>query len=118
MAANPGGGDQLVFGNYRYREPFERARDAAGLDRDVVFHSLRHTYISRLVMAGVDLRTVQELAGHKTIQMTIRYAHLAPEHKRRAVERMEETQLCEKVTAKVTTVPGLQTGRIAVSTSR
>src|SRR5664280_2270864 len=34
---------------------------------------LRHTYISRLVLAGVDIRTVQELAGHKTITMTMRY---------------------------------------------
>lgn len=37
-------------------------------------------------MAGVDLRTVQELAGHKTISMTVRYAHLAPEHNQAAIE--------------------------------
>jgi integrase len=46
----------------------------------------RHTYISRLVMAGVDLRTVQELAGHKDIKMTIRYSHLSPSHKIAAVD--------------------------------
>ncbi|WP_084080804.1 tyrosine-type recombinase/integrase [Edaphobacter aggregans] len=51
----------------------------------MTWHLLRHTFISRLVMAGVDLRTVQELAGHKDIKMTIRYAHLAPEHKLNAV---------------------------------
>ena len=39
-------------------------------------------------MAGVDLRTVAELMGHKTIQMTMRYAHLAPAHKLAAVERL------------------------------
>jgi hypothetical protein len=39
-------------------------------------------------MAGVDLRTVQQLMGHKTIQMTVRYAHLAPEHQMAAVERL------------------------------
>jgi hypothetical protein len=39
-------------------------------------------------MAGVDLRTVQELLGHKTIAMTVRYAHLAPEHQLEAVERL------------------------------
>jgi hypothetical protein len=39
-------------------------------------------------MAGVDLRTVQQLMGHKTIQMTVRYAHLAPEHQLAAVERL------------------------------
>ena len=39
-------------------------------------------------MAGVDLRTVAELMGHKTIQMTMRYAHLAPAHQLAAVERI------------------------------
>ena len=39
--------------------------------QDVTWHIFRHTYISRLVMAGVDLRTVQELAGHKDIKMTV-----------------------------------------------
>lgn len=42
-------------------------------------------------MAGVDLRTVQELMGHKTIQMTLRYAHLAPKHQLAAVNRLCET---------------------------
>jgi site-specific recombinase XerD len=39
-------------------------------------------------MAGVDLRTVQELAGHKNIAMTCRYAHLAPAHEQTAVEKL------------------------------
>jgi len=56
--------------------------------KDVTWHIFRHTYISRLVMAGVDLRTVQELAGHKDIKMTMRYAHLAPAHKLAAVDRL------------------------------
>ncbi len=98
-----GNGDGLVFGSYRYREPFERARDAAKLGKDVCFHSLRHTYISRLILAGVDVRTVQELAGHKTITMTMRYAHLAPEHKRRAVGVLND-EIAAGVTANVTTV--------------
>ena len=40
-------------------------------------------------MAGVDIRTVQELLGHKTISMTVRYAHLAPKHQLAAVERLD-----------------------------
>ena len=55
---------------------------------DVTWHTFRHTFISRLVMAGVDVRTVQDLAGHKSIQMTMRYAHLSPDHKLEAVDRL------------------------------
>jgi hypothetical protein len=39
-------------------------------------------------MAGVDLRTVQELMGHKTVAMTVRYSHLAPSHQKEAIERL------------------------------
>jgi site-specific recombinase XerD len=53
------------------------------------WHCLRHTFASRLVMAGVDIRTVQELLGHKTIGMTVRYSHLAPKHTLTAVERLD-----------------------------
>ena len=52
------------------------------------WHCLRHTFASRLVMAGVDIRTVQELLGHKTIAMTVRYSHLAPQHTLAAVEKL------------------------------
>jgi len=52
------------------------------------WHDLRHTFISRLVMKGVDLRIVQELAGHKTINMTVRYSHLAPEHNQSAIDKL------------------------------
>ncbi len=91
--------DGLVFGPQQWRKAFESAKKLAGLGKDVVFHSLRHTYISRLVMAGVDIRTVQELAGHRTITMTMRYAHLGPEQKKRAVARLDA-----EVTANLTTV--------------
>ena len=49
------------------------------------FHDLRHTFASWLVMAGVPLITVSELMGHKSITMTMRYAHLSPQHKAHAV---------------------------------
>ncbi len=55
------------------------------------WHDLRHTFASRLVMAGVDIRTVQELMGHKTITVTMRYSHLAPKHQLAAVQRPCDT---------------------------
>jgi site-specific recombinase XerD len=67
---------------------FEPVVEAAKLET-FTWHCLRHTFASRLVMAGVDLRTVQELLGHKSIQMTCRYAHLAPMHLMAAVEKLQ-----------------------------
>ena len=93
--------DEIIFrGAYRtvarlFSQAVSRAqtalraagKDASNLD-GYTWHSNRHTFASRLVMAGVDLRTVQELGGWKTLSMVQRYSHLAPSHLQSAVDRL------------------------------
>jgi integrase len=64
---------------------WDAAREKAGLG-DFRWHDLRHTFGSRLAMAGIDILTIKELMGHKTLAMTLRYAHLSPNHVGRAVD--------------------------------
>jgi integrase len=56
----------------------------------VSLHTLRHTFISRLVQAGRPLPEVAALAGHRDIKMTMRYAHLAPSHLRAGIDALEQ----------------------------
>jgi len=67
-------------------------QDTTRLD-GYVWHSNRHTFASRLAMAGVDLLTLKELGGWKTLSMVQRYAHLRPGHLQAAVERLVSTSL-------------------------
>jgi|SRR5690242_6413870 integrase len=74
---------------------------AAGMDW-VGFHDFRHFRASQWVMHGIDLRTVQELLGHRFIATTMRYAHFAPNHATRSVlaaYRAEEDQLRQELIA-------------------
>ena len=52
------------------------------------FHDLRHNFASQMVMAGVDIVTVKEILGHRSIKMTMRYSHLNQDHKNSAVQRL------------------------------
>ena len=62
-------------------------KDGSRLD-GYTWHCNRHTFASRLIMAGVDLRSVQTLGGWRTLAMVQRYSHLAPAHLQEAVERL------------------------------
>lgn len=68
-----------MLSQVRYRAIWNEAKAETGLgtDKQVVPHILRHTCASRLVRGGVDIRRVQMWLGHQTLQMTMRYAHLA-----------------------------------------
>lgn len=78
----------LPYGDIK--NAFNRAWKKIGI-KDFHFHDLRHTFASHLVMAGVDITTVKELLGHKTLTMTLQYGHLAPSHKVRAVDILDNT---------------------------
>src|SRR5579872_1473194 len=88
--------EELVFSNVKTGAAFNHVKKswAGVLERAKIkkfrWHDMRHHFASKLVMAGVDLNTVRELLGHADIKMTLRYAHLAPEHKARAVEKLVE----------------------------
>lgn len=71
-------------------KPFRRVVEGADLDvKTVVRHTLRHTAITHLVQAGVDLPTVQRISGHKTLQMVVRYSHQNGEHIQAAMDKLE-----------------------------
>ena len=80
-------GGQIHGISPRFAKAVDKCGLNAGIEDDrfrITFHSLRHTYISWLVMSGVDIRTVQEMARHRSFEMTLRYAHLAPRARRDA----------------------------------
>lgn len=65
----------------------------------VTLHTLRHTFCTRLAASGVDVRTIQELAGHSRIETTMKYIHLVERNKHAAVRRLTEyQQFCHEFT--------------------
>jgi integrase len=70
------------------RRAFYLALERSGIE-DFRFHDLRHTFASHLVMSGVDITTVSHLLGHRSLTMTLRYAHLSPGHLVKAVATLD-----------------------------
>jgi integrase len=72
------------------RKAYRRSTERAGLDPDMITpHTLRHTAVTHLVQAGVELPTVQRISGHKTLSMVARYVHQSGSHIEAAMDRLE-----------------------------
>lgn len=95
-------------------KPFRRAVVAAGLNpKEITPHIMRHTAITRLVKAGVDLATIQRISGHKTLSMVLRYTHVHEPHIDKAIEAIgtsfpepSTNKMPDTITHKLHTVPG------------
>ncbi|MCS6329506.1 MAG: site-specific integrase, partial [Nitrospira sp.] len=87
---------------------FRRACESVGVT-NFRFHDLRHTFASALVQKGVDLYRVQRLLGHRDGRMTQRYAHLAPENLREAVQVFKDDY------HKFSTMPGVGPTRLVLT---
>ncbi|MGC4025188.1 MAG: site-specific integrase [Mesorhizobium sp.] len=87
----------------RFRAIWNEAKLEVGLGTDdqVVPHVLRHTCASRLVQGGIDIRRVQMWLGHQTLQMTMRYAHLATSDLDRCVAVLERQNLASHIPAPI-----------------
>lgn len=82
--------DGSMLTNRQCEKALPRVCKAAGIDR-VGWHALRHSFASHLTMAGAPMRSVQDLLGHATLDMTLRYSHLSPDARRDAVRLLDAT---------------------------
>ncbi len=80
--------DGSLISHKRVQRPLTHACQRAGL-RHLGWHVLRHTFASHLAMRGAPLKVIQEMLGHANVQMTMRYAHLAPEVARDAIQLLD-----------------------------
>ena len=88
-----------------------RACKKAGI-RYIGWHTLRHTFASQLVSEGVPINAVQELLGHSSIVMTMKYAHLAPSALRSAVDVLERAENREMLVSEEKCQPTVNLERV------
>ena len=103
----PKGGKRQIRVSPVYARTVDELKLNAGITDDrqkIVFHTLRHSFASWLVMGGESLQTVMELMGHKDISTTMRYSHLAPDIKRDAVKNLVATLKPKKKRAEMEAV--------------
>ncbi len=83
---------------YKFLRAWNEAKMRCGLEEDklVVPHILRHTCASRLAQSGVDIKRIQDFLGHRTLQMTLRYAHLSPKHLSSCADALTKFRSLEK----------------------
>jgi integrase len=95
---------------HRMDKPFRRAVIAAELDADSVTpHVMRHTAITNLVKAGVDLPTIQKISGHKTLAMVLRYTHVHGTHIDEAIKSIGRSVPEHPVNKRAKKAPKLRT---------
>lgn len=84
--------DGTPWPDHEVKRRYYRAARKSGTRETLTIHSIRHTFASWLAIDGVPLRTIAELLGHSSVEMTFRYAHLSPAHLQEAVERIETVE--------------------------
>lgn len=100
LAATPGPRDGRLFRTRSIRTAFENAVAAAKVD-NFHLHDCRHHFASWFVMRRGSLQALKEILGHADLTMTLRYAHLAPEHLR---NEMANTEMRQSVDTQLTEV--------------